>query len=353
MTTPATFLLLTFKHERFVRAAVRGALAQDYRPLDILISDDASPDGTFSIISDEVRAYRGPHRVRLNCNERRLGSVEHLMKVMGMVETEFVVMAHGDDISLPHRTGALVAAWKDRNVSMLSSNARFIDARGNEYKLTAESAASRMVPFEEMVAKGWIPEMLGATLAFEPAVLRKFDPLTRHTLAAGLDHVLPLRAAAMKGLYHLAEPLLLYRRHDDNMTNVIADRTTSRLVQDNTYLAFEMAARIRTLDDLRMLEAATPDDGALARLRARLEARLLDDLRSWSRMGAELHAADLRPTWLSAQEMAARRIRPELSLRLDEPFPDKVRRWLRPPLLERIRNRLRGMFGVGPDVEAG
>jgi hypothetical protein len=340
MNEPATFLLLTFKHEPFVRDAVRGALAQDYQPLDILISDDASPDRTFDIVSEEVRAYRGPHRVRLNRNERRLGSVEHLVEIMAMVETGFVVMAHGDDVSLPQRTRAVVTAWRERKVTMVSSNARRINARGTEYELTCGAAAPRLVLAEEIVKKGWFYEMLGAVLAFEPDVLRKFEPLTKQTLAAGLDHVLPLRAAAMRGFYYLAEPLVLYRWHEGNMSNATADRTKTKLVFDDTYQAYEMLARVRALDDIAALEAAAPGDAALARLREQVVTRLLDDLRLWSRVRAELRAADMRPTWLSEKEMAR-----ETLLR-------RVRRWLRPPLMERIRNRLRGALGAGRDVKA-
>jgi len=329
MRGSATFLLLTFKHERFVRDAVRAALAQDHHPLDILISDDASPDRTFDIVRKETGAYGGPHRVRLNRNERRLGSVEHLAKIMAMIETDFVVMSHGDDVSLPHRTQALVAARREQNVSMVSSNARFIDARGVEYRPTCKTAVPRRVSAEEIVETGWSFEMLGATLAFEPDVLRRFEPLTKLSLGVGLDLVLPLRAAAMKGLYYLPEPLLLYRRHSGSMSNDIADRTTSRLAWSDTQLSFEMAARVRALDDLRVLEAAAPGDAALARLRTRLEAHMLEDLRRWARQRAELRASNMRPTWIDEKKMAARRMRPELTLRLGERLVDRVRRNLR------------------------
>ena len=42
-----TLALITYRQERFVREAVRGVLAQTYSPLQVVISDDASPDATF------------------------------------------------------------------------------------------------------------------------------------------------------------------------------------------------------------------------------------------------------------------------------------------------------------------
>ena len=51
-----TFSLLCHNHERFIREAVRSALAQDYEPLEILISDDHSTDATLDIIQEEIRS---------------------------------------------------------------------------------------------------------------------------------------------------------------------------------------------------------------------------------------------------------------------------------------------------------
>ncbi|NOY71313.1 MAG: glycosyltransferase, partial [Gammaproteobacteria bacterium] len=39
-----TFVIVAYKHENFVREAIKGALQQTYSPLEIIISDDCSPD---------------------------------------------------------------------------------------------------------------------------------------------------------------------------------------------------------------------------------------------------------------------------------------------------------------------
>ena len=51
MTQPAvTFCLITRDHEASVADALDAALAQDFEPLEILVSDDASRDGTVNIV---------------------------------------------------------------------------------------------------------------------------------------------------------------------------------------------------------------------------------------------------------------------------------------------------------------
>ena len=96
-----SFVLICYNQEELIRDAVRAAFAQDYEPLEIIISDDCSPDSTFGIIEEEFSKYGGPHTVSINQNTTNLG-FEHLDKVMALARGNFVIVAHGDDISMLH-----------------------------------------------------------------------------------------------------------------------------------------------------------------------------------------------------------------------------------------------------------
>src|SRR5918997_5688988 len=111
-----TFMMFAYNHERFVREAVRGALAQTYSPLQIVISDDCSQDRTFEIIEEEVAGYEGPHQVLLNRNSRNLGLGGHVNRVMELAQGKLIVAAAGDDVSLPTRTEEFVRAWSKGGV---------------------------------------------------------------------------------------------------------------------------------------------------------------------------------------------------------------------------------------------
>ena len=45
-----TFALFAYNQENYIRAAVEGAFAQTYQPLEIILSDDCSKDRTFEIM---------------------------------------------------------------------------------------------------------------------------------------------------------------------------------------------------------------------------------------------------------------------------------------------------------------
>jgi glycosyltransferase involved in cell wall biosynthesis len=99
-----SFVLLAYNQEKFIREAVAGAFSQNYSPLEIILSDDCSPDPTFEIMQEMAAAYKGPHKIVLNRNERNLGIGQHFNRVMKLATGEIIVPAAGDDISLPSRT---------------------------------------------------------------------------------------------------------------------------------------------------------------------------------------------------------------------------------------------------------
>jgi glycosyltransferase involved in cell wall biosynthesis len=109
-----SFLIIAYRQERFIREAVRGALSQTYEPLEVIISDDCSPDRTFDVIKEEVEAYRGPHKVIVNRNEANVGLAGNLNMAWSLSHGEFVVAQGGDDISMPQRTETLLQARQPR-----------------------------------------------------------------------------------------------------------------------------------------------------------------------------------------------------------------------------------------------
>lgn len=99
-----SFCLVAYKEEKYIRDAIKGAFSQDYPNLEIILSDDGSPDRTYEIMQEMASEYKGPHKIILNQNKPNLESRDHYCKVLyELSKGEFVVLADGDDISLPQR----------------------------------------------------------------------------------------------------------------------------------------------------------------------------------------------------------------------------------------------------------
>jgi glycosyltransferase involved in cell wall biosynthesis len=223
---PATFLLLAYRQERFIREAVAGAFAQAGPPLEIVLSDDCSPDRTFEIMSEMADSYRGPHRVVLNRNPANLGLGGHVNRAMELVRGEFVVMAAGDDVSLEGRTEALCREWARTGGGACSiySDAVRIDPEGRETgMLIGARAPSHARSPEEAVSRGGTG-VAGCTHAFTRSCFDVFGPMGSGVVAE--DMAIPFRSLLLGDVRYLDEPLVRYRTHGGSISGDTGSRPT-------------------------------------------------------------------------------------------------------------------------------
>lgn len=207
-----TLALMTWNHERMVADALRAALAQDYSPLEIVVSDDASSDGTWAIVERLTAQYHGPHRIRLNRNIVNLGVGAHCDQVIEMAQGEMVVLSAGDDIDAPHRVSAIARAWQvaPQDILCIASHAMGIDENGNEIGAVAPCTFGPQVDAFALAQSG--EALLGATLAVHKRVLQAFGPMGADIRTCE-DVVLPFRAALLGRIAILEQQLVRYRRH--------------------------------------------------------------------------------------------------------------------------------------------
>ena len=104
VTSPKiSLVLLAFNQESLVRESIDSILSQDYENLEILLSDDCSTDKTYELMSEAYNSYSGPHRLLLNRNDCNMGIGPHVHYAGSLTSGDYIVMAAGDDISLPGR----------------------------------------------------------------------------------------------------------------------------------------------------------------------------------------------------------------------------------------------------------
>jgi glycosyltransferase involved in cell wall biosynthesis len=164
-----TFALFAYNQEKYIREAVEGAFSQTYSPLEIILSDDCSSDRTFEIMEEMAREYRGPHLVKLRRNPRNRGTLSHVLAVAQIADGLFLLVAAGDDISLPERTATVVPVMlaASPTVAVASSDDVIFDDVGNTYDGEADVLRRRKY-FKSQ--RGWFH---GATACYRTDLLRR------------------------------------------------------------------------------------------------------------------------------------------------------------------------------------
>ena len=206
----ASILLIAYQQEKTVADAVAGALSQTYSPLEIILSDDASNDGTFAAMQAAVAGYSGPHRIVLNRNPQNLGIGAHLSHLVGLSKGEMLFVAAGDDVSLPQRCETVMAAWRasDRRLDLIAAALIDVDEAGRAGTVITPSDLATYHNAADWLARP--PFVVGAAQAWTRRVFERFGPLPKGVVAE--DLVMVLRAVMSGGAATLAEPLVRYRR---------------------------------------------------------------------------------------------------------------------------------------------
>lgn len=87
----------TFNAARWIRECLNSALAQTYRPLEILVVDDASTDETVRL----VRSIKD-ERIRVIINEENIGLTRNWNKCVQVSQGDFIKFLLHDDILYPN-----------------------------------------------------------------------------------------------------------------------------------------------------------------------------------------------------------------------------------------------------------
>jgi len=210
MSPLVTFALFTYNQDKYVLEAIEGAFSQTYSPLEIIISDDSSTDHTFQIIEKMTKAYSGVHKVRCLRNSKNLGIAEHVNKINSMANGELIVVAAGDDISMPERTEKLVDAYiaSNKKANYLFSLAQQIGLDGTQMRVV-NSPGIKNSNSKLRAALSIYPVAIGATQAWTKLLARSFPPLASSVMAE--DQVLGLRGLLIGPIRCVQEPLVYYR----------------------------------------------------------------------------------------------------------------------------------------------
>lgn len=213
-----TFALFSYNQEEYIREAVEGAFSQTYEPLEIILSDDFSTDSTFLIMQEMVDAYRGQHRVTLRRNRKNLGLASHVNAVLEQSHSEIVLMAAGDDISLPDRTSLSIDIFnRNPKATAVLLSAHVIDHYGHvvgEKLVSGKKAGEKTQNLGDLLA--WRHVTFGAARAFRREVFTSFGPLREDCPTE--DTPLLIRSLICGNNILSAKKGLLYRKHENNLS---------------------------------------------------------------------------------------------------------------------------------------
>jgi len=212
-----TFALLAYNQQDYIREAIEGAFAQTYAPLQIVLSDDGSRDNTFHVMQEMAANYRGSHQILLNRNEPNRGIVGNVNRVMELAQGELVVVAAGDDISLPERTELTYQSWQNSHRRALSIYSKPLPFSKHGPVSWTFQARPQTHCLGYQLDNGWV-SVFGACHAWHRSLFEFFGPLP-DTLGEE-EKSIAFRAALLGEVLFEDRAMVRYRVHEGNTSSI-------------------------------------------------------------------------------------------------------------------------------------
>ena len=309
MPSPARISVVVpaYNHERFIGEALDSALGQSLPPLEIVVVDDGSTDGTAAAVA---RCAESDARVRL-VSQRNRGSHAAINRAIAESSGDWIAILNSDDRYAPNRLERL-AAFCDGRFDFAVSEVRLIDASGAPLSDPAHWLNAKLDDFRAHArAMGPVDGLLygNYTVSTSNFFMRRtlyeaIGPLRHFRHIVDWDYALRAALHAPQRFGYLADEVLLdYRLHGGNaiLTDTLrgaieiahmhrqrlprfgapaavvrslflAQRDVRRSARDNAVRVVERFVREREADVARNQEEIAQLHGRLASLHEDLNA---------------------------------------------------------------------------------
>jgi glycosyltransferase involved in cell wall biosynthesis len=214
----------------FIRETVDSVLAQEHPNVELVLSDDASTDGTLDILREYE--HRHPDRVLVVASERNTGIAGAFNRALDAHTGEYIAWLGGDDVMLPGKLSRQVALLEARpDVTGCCHDAEVFDSEtGRLYGRFTEVYNGRRGVRDGDVELLLDPAylMLPSTMMVRSSAIgsRRFDARIR----VSNDWLFDIEIFRCGRIAGLDDVLARYRRHERNATSQTSDTLEDALV---------------------------------------------------------------------------------------------------------------------------
>ncbi|TXS36134.1 glycosyltransferase [Streptomyces sp. or43] len=195
LTRPVSVLVPAYNESKCIANTVRSLVASDY-PLEVIVIDDGSTDGTADLV-DRMR-LPGVRVVR----QRNAGKPAALNNGIAHARYDIIVMMDGDTVFEPSTVRELVQPFADPRVGAVAGNAKV----GNRDSLIGAWQHIEYVMGFNLDRRmydmlGCMPTIPGAVGAFRREALNRIGGMSEDTLAEDTDVTMALHRDGWRVVY--------------------------------------------------------------------------------------------------------------------------------------------------------
>lgn len=206
-----TVVMPVYNGRQYVDEQIDSILSQEV-PLSLIVLDDCSTDGSYEYLTDN---YKDCQNILILKNDKNLGVIKSIEKLLGMVDTDFFALADQDDVWLKNKLKDSIHHLCSTDADLVYTDLKMVDGDLNQMH-ASKWVFSNTPPFE---GRDPIPFVIknpvtGCTVVGRKSLLDLAlpfpDGIPMH------DRWLAIAACAGAGVTFLDKPTMLYRQHSNN-----------------------------------------------------------------------------------------------------------------------------------------
>lgn len=195
---------------KYLNETINSILNQTYNDFEFLIIDDGSTDNSLEILY----SYNDP-RIKILKNEKNIGYVKTLNKLIDLSKGEYIARQDNDDLSLPDRIEKQVLFLNiNKDVGVCGTNAFIF---GKKRKMTQMPIANDEIKAYMIINNPMVhPTIMYRKSIFEVLNIGKYN----EDLCPAEDYAMWFEISKKTKLANLPQPLLKYRWHENNTSQL-------------------------------------------------------------------------------------------------------------------------------------
>jgi glycosyltransferase involved in cell wall biosynthesis len=233
MASPLISVIVpSYNHKQYIELALRSILTQNYRPIEVIVIDDGSTDGSQELLYSLEKKY-SHHNVKLiiRCRQN-MGAHKTINEGLSIARGHYLTILNSDDYYLPGRLKALVHALLKSKGHFAFSNVQHVD----EYGETVDDSHHFRQWYVENLARQYpnigfrlFDNNIAITTGnffFTRTLFEQVGQFRDYILLHDYDFL--LRALAFTDPIHVKKDLIAYRVHT---TNTISENHLLNIIE--------------------------------------------------------------------------------------------------------------------------
>ena len=204
--------LCTYNGGAFLQEQLDSLLQQSYTNIEIIAVDDASTDGTRSILEKNASA---DNRLKVFINEKNIGYNKNFEKAIGLCSGKYIAISDQDDIWDIEKIGKMMRLWPEGAQFIYSLSGSFT---GTHFENRTAAPNVVYTPIDHVLKLVFNSPVHGHACMFKKELVPLCTPFPANIF---YDWWMSMHAAAFGTIGCIPETLTWHRVHENNSSRNI------------------------------------------------------------------------------------------------------------------------------------